>query len=76
MHQINVLCLVGVVAGNVRSDQTLEAAENGDNDVLRELLAEDPSLVNAVDEDGYTPLHRAAYNGHTEAAQACIVESH
>lgn len=23
-----------------------------------------PSLVNAQDEDGYTPLHRAAYSNH------------
>lgn len=26
-----------------------------------------PSLVHGSDEDGYTPLHRAAYNGHSDA---------
>ena len=53
------------------SEQTLEAAENGAINELRELIARDPDLVHAVDDDGYTPLHRAAYNGHTEAAQVC-----
>ena len=54
------------------SEQILEAAENGDVVILGELIAQDPNLVDAVDEDGYSPLHRAAYNGHTEAAQACV----
>ncbi|KAI0217868.1 hypothetical protein LSAT2_030329 [Lamellibrachia satsuma] len=54
------------------SEQILEAAENGDVVILMELIAQDPNLVDAVDEDGYSPLHRAAYNGYTEAAQILL----
>lgn len=41
---------------------------------LQRLLAADPLLVHCRDEDNYTPLHRAAYNGHVEAA--CTLLSH
>jgi ankyrin repeat protein len=44
----------------------LWAAENNLQDVVLELLAMDATLVNARDNDGYTPLHRASYNGHTD----------
>lgn len=39
--------------------------------VLR-LLTADPSLVCSCDEDGYTPLHRAAYSGHVEVVRALL----
>lgn len=44
----------------------LEAAESGKLDEVKKFLAEDPSLVNCVDNDGYTPLHRACYGNHAE----------
>lgn len=44
----------------------LWAAENSKLDEVKELLEEDPNLVHSVDEDLYTPLHRASYNGHVE----------
>jgi ankyrin repeat domain-containing protein 49 len=49
--------------------RTLWAAETGNIDILNEMLQTDPNLVNAVDNDGYTPLHRAAYEGHVAAAE-------
>ncbi|XP_072026473.1 ankyrin repeat domain-containing protein 49-like [Amphiura filiformis] len=42
----------------------LWAAEHNELDIAKELLEEDPELVKSVDEDLYTPLHRASYNGH------------
>lgn len=44
----------------------LWAAENNLIEVIKELLSENRSLVSSRDDDGYTPLHRAAYNGHTD----------
>ncbi|CAF87229.1 unnamed protein product, partial [Tetraodon nigroviridis] len=35
---------------------------------INRLLTDNPSLVDSCDEDGYTPLHRAAYSGHVDAA--------
>jgi len=44
----------------------LWAAEHGRLDLAKELIETDPELVNSVDEDNYTPLHRAAYNNHVD----------
>ena len=43
----------------------LWAAENGNTDLVAELLESDQSLVNSKDNDGYSPLHRASYENHT-----------
>jgi len=43
----------------------LWAAQTGKEDVVRSILEESKELVGASDSDGYTPLHRAAYEGHT-----------
>ena len=43
----------------------LWAAENGDTDLVAELLESDQFLVNSKDNDGYSPLHRASYENHT-----------
>ncbi|CAG5939714.1 unnamed protein product [Menidia menidia] len=50
----------------------LWAAENNRLATLLALLRSDPSLVRCRDEDGYTPLHRAAYGGHLQAACALL----
>lgn len=49
------------------NDHILWAAENGDVNVLKEILRSQPGLVHAQDSDGYTPLHRAAYGNHLAA---------
>ena len=46
----------------------IKAAKAGDVAALRLLLGEDASLVNVKDTDGSTPLHCAAWKGHTDAA--------
>uniref|UniRef100_A0A1I8P306 Uncharacterized protein n=1 Tax=Stomoxys calcitrans TaxID=35570 RepID=A0A1I8P306_STOCA len=39
---------------------------------IREILRLDPETVAAVDEDGYTPLHRAAYNNYVDIAKLLL----
>jgi ankyrin repeat protein len=56
-----------------RSDlDVFEAAAIGDAGRLRTLLDEDLSLANAWSDDGFTPLHFAAFFGHPEAARLLI----
>jgi ankyrin repeat protein len=53
-----------------RSDlDVFEAAAIGDVERLRAILDDDPSLVNEWSEDGFTPLHFAAFFGHPAAAR-------
>jgi ankyrin repeat protein len=49
-----------------------EAAAVGAAERLLGLLAVDPSLVSARSDDGFTPLHFAAFFGHPQAAQVLI----
>jgi len=49
----------------------LWAAETGNLNVVTEMLNKDASLVSATDADGYTPLHRASYEGHCQVAEVC-----
>lgn len=44
--------------------EILWAAENGDANRVSELLEANSNLTKVSDKDGYTPLHRAAYNNH------------
>lgn len=50
----------------------LEAGENGDTGTIQRILSIFPNITNYQDDDGYTALHRAAYNGHTEAIKLLI----
>lgn len=50
----------------------LWAAENNKLDIVENLLTSDTTLINSKDEDQYTPLHRASYNGHTEMMEALL----
>ncbi|QXC61817.1 ankyrin repeat domain-containing protein [Aquihabitans sp. G128] len=49
-----------------------DAAALGDVDVLRDLIDDDPDLVNQHAPDGFTPLHLAAWFGHTKAAEVLL----
>ncbi|KAJ9584049.1 hypothetical protein L9F63_021606 [Diploptera punctata] len=44
--------------------EILTAAENGDLAQIANLISSDPTVLHALDKDGYTPLHRACYNNH------------
>ncbi|KAJ0050999.1 hypothetical protein NL108_012148 [Boleophthalmus pectinirostris] len=50
----------------------LWAAENNRLSTVNSLLATDAALVHCSDEDGYSPLHRAAYGGHVDVASALL----
>lgn len=61
------------VIADARSDlDVFEAAAIGDVERLRVLIDEDSSLVNAWSEDGFTPLHFAAFFGHPASAKLLI----
>ena len=50
----------------------LWAAENNEKEVVESLLRMDSQLVNSTDDDKYTPLHRASYNGHLEVIKLLV----
>lgn len=50
----------------------LWAAGEDKNEIVEEILAKDPSLVNVKDRDGYTPLHKACYNNNFDLAQLLL----
>lgn len=52
--------------------EILWATNEGKADLVESILARDPSCVDAVDEDGYTPLHRACYNNHVDIAKLLL----
>jgi ankyrin repeat protein len=49
-----------------------EAAQTGNTARMRELLDQNRDFAGVPDEAGYTPLHYAAYFGHTDAARYLI----
>ena len=55
----------------------LKSAQKGDIEKIRDLILklspeECSTLVNVQDEDGYTPLHRASYNGHVPVIELLL----
>jgi ankyrin repeat protein len=48
--------------------EIIRAAKAGDLAKVKTLLATDADLLNALDTDGSTPLHCAAWKGHVETA--------
>jgi ankyrin repeat protein len=64
--------LVDAVQRHVEQLNVFEAAAFGDLDRLSEVLGEDPSLLDAVSGDGFTPLHLAAFFGQTDAVRLLL----
>lgn len=52
--------------------ELLWAAEEGKADLVEKILKEFPDLVDKKDKDGYTALHKAAYNNHYDVAVVLI----
>ena len=55
--------------------EILNAAENGDLGRMQRLLTKNPHLLECMDKDGYTPLHRACYGNHVEIVEVRILHS-
>ena len=59
---------------NPEADRALlEAARDGNIEAVKQHIAAGTD-VNAKDEDGYTPLHVAAWEGHKEIAELLIAK--
>jgi ankyrin repeat protein len=54
------------------SKEIIKAAKSGDSKRVTELLAMDAGLIDARDKDGSTPLHCAAWKGHTEVVAVLL----
>ena len=52
--------------------QMIKAAKKGDVAAVKRLLGIDKALVNALDNDGSTPLHCAAWKGHAAVAKVLL----
>lgn len=48
------------------------AASEDKHEIVKSILEKDSSLVNCVDRDGYTLLHKACYNNNYELAQLLL----
>ena len=55
-----------------RELDAFEAAALGDTSRLRAVLDDDASLTNAWSDDGFTPLHYAAFFGQPDAARLLV----
>lgn len=50
----------------------LKSSEKGKVEHVVSILDKEPLLVNCKDSDGYTPLHRASYNGHANVVRVLL----
>jgi len=53
-------------------DQITNAAVNGESEEIKALLNKEPSLLNAFNSDGWTPLHLACYFGQVDSAKLLL----
>jgi ankyrin repeat protein len=53
-------------------NQMIKAAKKGDVAAVKRLLGVDKALVDALDRDGSTPLHCAAWKGHAAVAKVLL----
>ena len=64
--------VVGILLDARPELDIFEAAALGQTGRVAELMEADPALARAYAADGFTPLHLAAFFGHTEAARLLL----
>ncbi|CAB3403527.1 unnamed protein product [Caenorhabditis bovis] len=64
----------GIAEKNMKDPKEiwLTAAEEGKLEDVKEILENSPEILNAHDADGYTALHRAAYNNHVDVVELLL----
>jgi len=65
------LFIIIILISNLQADEVdiFIAAEQGNLQAVKELIENNPQLISAVDQGGYTVLHKAAYNNHIDIAE-------
>jgi ankyrin repeat protein len=66
LNKIVLLSVLSLCTVHVFSMDIFSAAETGNLSRVQELIEQDQSVVNQQDDSGWTPLHWAAYYGHTK----------
>jgi hypothetical protein len=61
-----------VVTIGASAETVVERAKNGDLAAVKSILTQDPSKLNATDEDNYTPLHWACMRAHWDVVEYLI----
>ncbi len=56
----------------MRIEDVIQAAKEGRRDTLKQLLADDPAIVNARLASGETPLMAALYRGHLDVVETLV----
>ena len=69
-----ITVLTFVLVAVVLADEIHDVAQQGDIDRVKELIEENPELVNAPDDASQTPLHLAIAGGQTEIAEFLITK--
>ena len=54
------------------NEDALNAAMEGELELLKSIIEKDPLKIHQKDEDGYFPIHRASYNGHTSTIEVSL----
>lgn len=74
MKKILLLSILVFVSLTITAtaEEIVEAAKNGDLETVKEILAQDPLKLNALDEEKYTPLHWACMRAHWDVTQYLI----
>ena len=64
--------IVNLLVARGASLSLFEACAAGEIERAERLLADDPQAINAYSADGWTPLHLAAFFGHTKLAELLL----